>query len=124
MNSFHKKDLTSFSKKNITSQKNCWWNDIYRLAWKYWFNTEEIMGIRIIHMILGCKRISKPRRTLSGFLCLSWSYAGPNFNLHPCTEISSMVSLTPKSSICYYFFKDYLLIDFLFKKRLLWTKIN
>ena len=30
-------------KQNITSLKNCLWNDIYRLAWEYWFNTEEAM---------------------------------------------------------------------------------
>ena len=46
---FRSKDVTSFSKQNITSQKNCW------LAWKYWSNTdielhdaEEAMGMRKI----------------------------------------------------------------------------
>ena len=40
---------------NITSQKNCWWNDIYRLAWKYGSSTdmelhdaEEVLGMRKI----------------------------------------------------------------------------
>ena len=33
------------------------------------------------------------------FHAFSWSYAGPKFNFHPRTEISSMASLTPKSFI-------------------------
>ena len=29
----------------------------------------------------------------------SWSYVGPKFTLHPCTAVSSMASLAPKSSV-------------------------
>ena len=51
------------------SQKNFWWNGIYRLAWEYWFDTEEAMVMRkILALILGCKRIHKPGRTVPGFL--------------------------------------------------------
>ena len=35
------KNVTSFSKQNITSQKNCWWNDIYRLVWGCWKQRNE-----------------------------------------------------------------------------------
>ena len=49
-------------------------------------------------MVLRCKRIHKPGRTLN-FHGFSWSYAGRKSNLHPRAEISSMASLNPKSSI-------------------------
>ena len=42
---------------------------------------------------------------------------GPKSNFHHRTEILSMLSLTPKSSICYYFFKYFVLTDFLKKKK-------
>ena len=64
-------------------------------------------------MILGCKRIHKPSRTLPEFLRILWSYANPKSNLHHRTEISSMASLNPKSSISNAFSKTlYWLIFF------------
>ena len=48
---------------------------------------------------------------------------GPKSNFHPRTEISSVASLTPKSSICCYVFKYFVLTVFFKKKRLLWQKI-
>ena len=51
------------------------------------------------------------------FQGFSWSYAGPKFNLHPRTEILTMVSLTPKSSIWKYVFLDTNYNDFLYSEQ-------
>ena len=49
---------------------------------------------------------------LLDFYRYSESYAGPKSNLHSHTEISSMASLTPKSSMWCYFFEYFLLTNF------------
>ena len=49
---------------------------------------------------------------LLDFYRYSESSAGPKPNLHSHTEISSMVSLTPKSSMWCYFFEYFLLTNF------------
>ena len=48
----------------------------------------------------------------SEFLQIFMKLAGPKPNLHPRTEMSSMALLTPKLSICCYFFKYFVLTDF------------
>ena len=59
----------------------------------YIYQLPEGLAIRkILHMVLGCKRIHKPGRTFQDFDGFSWSYASPKSNLHPRTEISSMAS--------------------------------
>ena len=73
------------------------WHTVYQLPWEYWSNTDIELDVY-------------------GF---SWSYAGPKSDSHPSTEISSMVSLTPKFSICCYFLKYFASTDFLKEKRLL-----
>ena len=59
----------------------------------YIYQLPEGLAMRkILHMVLGCKRIHKPGRTFQDFDGFSWSYASPKSNLHPRTEISSMAS--------------------------------
>ena len=88
MNSFNKKfdnkDVTFFSKQNITSPKNCWWNDIYRLAWEYWSNTEEVMGMRkVLAHDVRMQKTPQTKRTLSGFLPTFMELCGSKVQLAP-----------------------------------------
>ena len=66
------------------------------------------------YMILGWTRIY-------GFLRIFMDYEGVKCNLHPKTEISLVVSLSPKSSICCSVFKIFVLTD-LKKEALTLTK--
>ena len=67
-------------------------------------------------MTLGCKRIHKPRPTLSGFLRIFMEFCGSKFPLAPPYRILSIASLATKSSLCCYFFKYFVLTDFFWKK--------
>ena len=71
----------------------------------YIYQLPEGLRMRKIlaHMVLGCKRIHKPGLTFSAFLQIEITQVqSPTY---PCTEISSMVPLTPKLStwkyLCY-----------------------
>ena len=59
--------MNSLDKKMwlLLTKYNCWWNDIYRLAWEYWCNAEEAMGMRkiLVHDI----RIKKNPQTKDTF---------------------------------------------------------
>ena len=53
----------------------------------YIYQLPEGLAMRkILHMVLGCKRIHKLGRTFQDFHGFSWSYASPKSNLHPPTE--------------------------------------
>ena len=73
------------------------WHTVYQLPWEYWSNTDIELDVYVF----------------------SWSFAGPKSYSLPRTEISSMVSLTPKFSIRCYFLKYFASTDFLKEKRLL-----
>ena len=88
MSSFNKKfdnkDVTFFSKQNITSLKNCWWNDIYRLAWEYWSKTEVVMGMRkVLAHDVRMQKTPQTKRTLSGFLPTFMELCGSKVQLAP-----------------------------------------
>ena len=65
-------------------------------------------------MILWWKRIHKPRRALSEFLRIFLESSSPKSILHPRTEIFLKALLTPKSSICCYVFKYFVLTNLFF----------
>ena len=76
-------------------------------------DAEDAMRIRkILAHDIRMKKRHKPRRALDGFLKIFMELVGPKSNLHPRTEILSVASLTPKSSICCYVFKYLVLTDF------------
>ena len=50
-------------------------------------------------MVLGCKESINQGGHFLDFRRFSWSCEGPKFNLHTRTEISLIVSLTPKPSL-------------------------
>ena len=49
--------------------------------------------------IAGYQDVKKSTNQGTQFYGLSWSYPGSKSNLHFCTKMSAMATLTPKSSI-------------------------
>ena len=119
------KNVTSFSKQSITSQRNCWWNDTYRLVWEHWSNT-----VRELHdaeeSYWDEKNITtwyenEIESTNQGgqfwdFYNFSWSYADPKSNLHSRTEIY-LIGVTKPKIVYILLLFQILCIDWFFLKK-------
>ena len=103
--------------------KNCWWNEIYQLAWEYWSNTdmelhdaEEAIGMRKI--LAYDMRMKKNPQTKEGTFWIFMELCRSKVQLVPRTVIPSieivyMLLLFQIICIDWFFF-------FLRKKHLLW----
>ena len=77
MNGCDKKMLLLFQNKITTSYKNCWWNNIYRLAWEYCRKSSTfIASISCFHIMeeeTGIPNIPvNKKENLSGWSSIFW----------------------------------------------------